>query len=358
MNYRRRKKRFKSWATCMLCGRKLPPDPNDYCIGSTGRAVCYSCLHTSYRLQGLIREEEVSRLELNGIMSPQKMVTELDRFIIGQERAKRAVAVAMWKQQIRAKGMDAPPNAGLLLYGPTGCGKTALVREAARLAKLPFISFDSTSLTEAGYRGRDAGEIIDDLIEHTQDEIEASAGVVFLDEIDKLSARGSEYHAQHQRGTQSTLLKLVEGMEIKSLWKGDILFIFGGAFPELTQKKDPKQIIGFGHMEPEETKEELTSLDFVEYGMEAELMGRIGRCVPLNELSEDDLRKILLESELSAYRKYQTFFQKQGRPFDLDAQFVDELVKQAMERGMGARGLNALVEEQVEPLLFELGGSS
>ena len=332
MNYRHRKKRFKSWATCMLCGRKLPPDPNDYCVGSTGRAVCYSCLHTSYRLQGLIREEELSKLELAGIMSPQKMVAELDRFIIGQARAKRAVAVALWKQQLRAKGLDAPPNAGLLLYGPTGCGKTALVREAARLAELPFLSFDATTLSEAGYRGRDAGDIIDDLLNHAKDELEASTGVVFLDEVDKLAGRGDEYHAQHQRGTQSTLLKLIEGMEVQSINTEDILFIFGGAFPELTPK------------------------DFVEYGMEAELMGRIGRCVPLNALNEEDLRRILLESELSAYRKYQTFFQKQGRTFDLDAQLVDELVKEALNRGMGARGLNALVEEHMEPLLFELGG--
>ncbi|MBQ8144020.1 MAG: AAA family ATPase [Butyricicoccus sp.] len=304
----------------------------------------------------MIREEELSKLELAGIMSPQKMVAELDRFIIGQARAKRAVAVALWKQQLRAKGLDAPPNAGLLLYGPTGCGKTALVREAARLAELPFLSFDATTLSEAGYRGRDAGDIIDDLLNHAKDELEASTGVVFLDEVDKLAGRGDEYHAQHQRGTQSTLLKLIEGMEVQSINTEDILFIFGGAFPELTQKKDPKQIIGFGHTEQEPAKEELTPKDFVEYGMEAELMGRIGRCVPLNALNEEDLRRILLESELSAYRKYQTFFQKQGRTFDLDAQLVDELVKEALNRGMGARGLNALVEEHMEPLMFELGG--
>ena len=286
------------------------------------------------------------------------MVRELDRFIIGQDRAKRAVAVAMWKQQIRAQGMDAPPNAGLLLYGPTGCGKTALVREAAKLAKLPFISFDATSLTEAGYRGRDASEIIDDLLAHAQDEIEASAGVVFLDEIDKLAGRGSEYHAQHQRGTQSTLLKLVEGMEIKSLWTGDILFIFGGAFPELTKQESPKPTIGFGQMQTKEEKKELMPQDFVAYGMEAELMGRIGRCIPLHALTEDDLRRILLESELSAYRKYRTFFAQQGRTFDLDAQLVGKLVKETAKRGMGARGLNALVEEYAEPLLYELGGLS
>ena len=358
MNYRHRKKRFKSWATCMLCGRKLPPDPNDYCVGSTGRAVCYSCLHTSYRLQGLIREEEMAKFELAGVMNPRKMVAELDRFIIGQERAKRAVAAAMWKQQVRAKGLDAPPNAGLLLYGPTGCGKTALVREAAKLAKLPFISFDATSLSEAGYRGRDASEIIDDLLDHAKDKAEAATGIVFLDEVDKLAGRGGEYHAQHQRATQSTLLKLVEGMEIRKVNTESILFIFGGAFPELTKQKSPKPLIGFGQVETKEEKEELTPQDFVEYGMEAELMGRIGRCVPLNELNEENLRRILLESELSAYRKYQTFFEKQGKEFDFNAQLVDELVKEALNRGMGARGLNALVEEQVEPLLFELGGQS
>ena len=355
MNHRHHHRIFKGWK-CMLCGRPLPEDPNDYCVGKTGRSVCYSCLHTSYRLQGLIRTEVEPEPVPDDILGPQQMVRELDRFIIGQERAKRAVSVAMWKQQLRAKGLNAPPNAGLLLYGPTGVGKTALVREAAKLAGLPFISFDATSLTEAGYRGRQAGDIIEDLLEHSENERQASTGIVFLDEIDKLAGRGNAYREQYQRGTQSSLLKLVEGLEIQKVNTESILFIFGGAFPELTKRESPKPLIGFGQSVPAAPKEELTPQDFVEYGMEAELMGRIGRCVPLNPLSENDLRRILLESELSAYRQYRTFFQKHGRQVDFDAQLVDELVAKTMERGMGARGLNTLVEEQIEPLLYEMGG--
>lgn len=352
-NRRSHPKKVRGWTKCMLCGRPLPQDPGDYCVGKTGRGVCYSCLQVAFRMQGMLKTEEEEVFCELSIVTPREIIARLDRAIIGQQEAKRAVAVALWKQQLRARRKDAPPNAGLLLYGPTGCGKTALVREAVKAAGLPFLCFDATTLTEAGYRGRDARELVEDLIDRYGEEA-AAAGVIYLDEVDKLAARGGETRAQYQRGTHTSLLKLIEGSEVLNLDTSNILFLFGGAFPELTRQKKPPRRIGFGWASEERAEKELRPEDFVAYGMEPELMGRIGRCVPLHPLTESDLRRILLESELSVYRQYQAFFHKRGQEFELDAQTVDELIRKTLARGMGARGLNALVEEWMEPKLLEI----
>ena len=285
--------------------------------------------------------------------TPRQLITQLDRSIIGQDQAKRAVSIALWKQMLRVKGVDLP-NPGLLLYGPTGCGKTALAREAAKAAGLPFIVYDSTTLTEAGYKGNSAEDIIKTL-KNSYPGQDISKAVIFLDEIDKLAAKGNETRQQYNRGTQHSLLKLIEGTDVEGISTQHMLFLFSGAFTGIGTKEKICRAIGFNRLEESsEMCNEIHPSDFISYGMEPELMGRICRCVPLSPLTEEDLRRILLESNLSHFRKYQTFFQSHNREFLFSEEDQNTLIQETLSRGLGARGLNALVEEWAEEKLIEL----
>lgn len=350
-NKRIKKKQAKEQLGCALCGKPLLGTPR--VIGKTGRGVCEACLSVS---QSLLGREDVSRFTHNrDVVPPSVIIRELNKAIIGQENAKRAVAVALWKQQLRARGANLP-NSGLLLYGPTGCGKTALTREAAKISGLPYISFDATSLSETGYRGHDAEEMVHLLVEHSGKK-EAEHGIIFLDEVDKLAAQGGDKRIAYSRGTQHSLLKLIEGYEVDGVDTSGILFLFGGAFTGLTAKvPDQKTPIGFDRTATEKSAQpkEIQVTDFIAYGMEPELMGRIGRCVPLNSLSEDDLRRILTESRLSSYLRYQEFFCSRGKRLILDRETEQRIIRMALCRGTGARGLNTLVEEWMEEKLMDL----
>jgi len=184
------------------------------------------------------------------ILIPQEIIRELDKRIIGQDAAKRAVSVAFWKQHLRANGDETVPRSTLLLHGPTGCGKTATAREAARIVGLPFITFDATSLSETGYKGRDAADMVHDLASAHKDNEKMPYGIIFLDEVDKLAAQGGEARSSYSRGTQHSLLRLIEGADVKTdrgyVDTEKLLFIFGGAFSGMENKASTKtHTIGF-----------------------------------------------------------------------------------------------------------------
>lgn len=349
---------------CVLCGKPQLPSSYGCIVGATGRIVCATCLGVSNRMLERNMESVGEQDSCEHILTPQEILKELNNSIIGQEKAKRAVSIALWKQQLRANGEDVP-RTNLLLYGPTGCGKTALVQEAAKTVGLPYIVYDATTLSEAGYRGSDAQDMITTLQSHYGDHPKFKYGIVFLDEVDKLAGQGSEVRTAYNRGTQHSLLKLVEGMDITTdkgvVSTGNFLFIFGGSFTGIREKKEKQSplIFPIGFMREQEAQvlyEEstVTTEDFVRYGMEAELMGRVGQQIPLETLCAEDLKKILLDSSLSLYRQYQRFFLQHGVQLEFTSAKVDELVDRALALGTGARALNALVEEAVEPLLLRL----
>ena len=347
---------------CMLCGKQLHPTDPGCVIGATGRLVCRSCLWVSRQVLEAQEEEAVLPSPPTGVLTPLEIMAELDKAIIGQSAAKQAVAIALWKQQLRAAGDTVVPRSNLLLYGPTGCGKTALVQEAARLVGLPFVAYDATTLSETGYKGNDAQDMVKLLHSRHGEHKKLKYGIIFVDEVDKLAAKGNETRTAYNRGTQHSLLKLVEGTQLETehgtVDTGDLLFIFGGAFTGLQKKELPVRGNPIGFMRepraPETTTPHVTLDDFIRFGMEAELMGRIGMQVALQPLTAEDLKKILLDSRLSLYRQYQKFFRHNGTELHFSNAKMDQLIEQALLLGTGARALNALVEETVAPLLLHL----
>lgn len=343
---------------CALCKGFINIVDNDYVVGSTGRMVCRGCLEMSFHILEASKETEKESVSAPSI-TPQYIVQEVNKAIIGQEQAKSAVALAVWKQMLRANGDNFVPRTNLLLYGPSGCGKTAIIREAARIAGLPFLAVDATGITETGYRGKNAADIVTDLLTGFKGHPHVRHAIIFIDEVDKLSAHGADWRQAYCQGTQHALLKLVEGMEVTvdgmTINSTDLLFWFGGAFGRMQEARKCAAPIGFVRSEPFcPSVTQHTAEDFCVYGMERELMGRIGRFVPVEQLTTEQMKRILTESSLSAFVKYKKFFRAHKVRLKLPDELVEQLACESVAQGTGARGLDGAVEALVQPLLYAL----
>ena len=343
---------------CALCKGFINILDNDYVVGSTGRMVCRGCLEMSFHILEASKETEKESVSAPSI-TPQYIVQEVNKAIIGQEQAKSAVALAVWKQMLRANGDNFVPRTNLLLYGPSGCGKTAIIREAARIAGMPFLAVDATGITETGYRGKNAADIVTDLLTGFKGHPHVRHAIIFIDEVDKLSAHGADWRQAYCQGTQHTLLKLVEGMEVTvdgmAINTTDLLFLFGGAFGRMREERKCAAPIGFVRSEPScPSVTQHTAEDFCAYGMERELMGRIGRFVPVEQLTTEQMKRILTESSLSAFVKYKKFFRAHKVRLKLPDELVEQLACESVAQGTGARGLDGAVEALVQPLLYAL----
>lgn len=343
---------------CALCKGFINIVDNDYVVGSTGRMVCRGCLEMSFHILEASKETEKENVSAPSI-TPQYIVQEVNKAIIGQEQAKTAVALAVWKQMLRANGDNFVPRTNLLLYGPSGCGKTAIIREAARIAGLPFLAVDATGITETGYRGKNAADIVTDLLTGFKGHPHVRHAIIFIDEVDKLSAHGADWRQAYCQGTQHALLKLVEGMEVTvdgmTINTTDLLFLFGGAFGRMQEARKCAAPIGFVRSEPFcPSVTQHTAEDFCAYGMERELMGRIGRFVPVEQLTTEQMKRILTESSLSAFVKYKKFFRAHKVRLKLPDELVEQLACESVAQGTGARGLDGAVEALVQPLLYAL----
>ena len=343
---------------CALCKGFINILDNDYVVGSTGRMVCRGCLEMSFHILEASKGTEKENVSASSI-TPQYIVQEVNKAIIGQEQAKSAVALAVWKQMLRANGDNFVPRTNLLLYGPSGCGKTAIIREAARIAGLPFLAVDATGITETGYRGKNAADIVTDLLTGFKGHPHVRHAIIFIDEVDKLSAHGADWRQAYCQGTQHALLKLVEGMEVTvdgmTINTTDLLFLFGGAFGRMREERKCAAPIGFVRSEPScPSVTQHTAEDFCAYGMERELMGRIGRFVPVEQLTTEQMKRILTESSLSAFVKYKKFFRAHKVRLKLPDELVEQLACESVAQGTGARGLDGAVEALVQPLLYAL----
>ncbi len=316
-------------------------------------------------------------------LTPSRIYEELDRYVIGQERAKRVVAVGAYNhlkrvRDVEARGRSLIKKSNILLIGPTGVGKTHLARNLATVLDLPFASVDITEYTEAGYYGKDVEVMIGELLHAAGGDVAATQrGVVFVDELDKVARRaggmrtGAGARDIGGEGVQQALLKILEGqrifvpINITQHWNkhdfvevdtSNILFICAGTFTDIREYYRETGEMGFSEVPGGASQQRIrrvTHRQLLEYGMLAELLGRIPVVAQLDALSEEDLLRILQEPPDSLVKEYKALLKADEVDLDFSEQALYEIACFATRRKVGARGLRAIMEEVLHDVLFE-----
>ncbi|QRK07829.1 ATP-dependent Clp protease ATP-binding subunit ClpX [Archangium violaceum] len=316
------------------------------------------------------------------LMTPREIYERLDRFVIGQEAAKRAVAIAAHNhlKRIQARRMRRTSllkKSNILLIGPTGSGKTHIARNLAEILSVPFTTVDATEYTEAGYYGKDVEVMVADLLFKANHSVEdTQRGIIFIDEVDKIARRsqsarnGAGSRDIGGEGVQQALLKLLEGrevfvpMNVTQAWNRgdfvpidtrDILFICAGTFSDLHEYGGSveSRAMGFGAQEPQKVRKRITTKQLVEYGMLAEFLGRLPVVVQLELLGEPELLRVLTEPQDSIIREYRELLGLDGIELDVTEDALREVVRFSIEKGLGARGLRSILEHVMSDVMFE-----